>query len=156
TQGDAASVARIVADDSTESQPFNAAYGPANYTVSGDQGTFTQTAGSGPLTFTDASNNSPVSLLPEKSLAPGPTLTLRYTASFTNAALGLAAGTSLRVEALVSFGNAGERGGSGASAANLDINGNGVIDADEAHVRTVACRSGQSLPPATTSNDSVT
>ena len=59
-------------------------------------------------------------------------MTLLYTASFNNTVLGLAAGAQVRVEVIVSFGNAGPRGGSGASAKNIDINGNGLPDTDEA------------------------
>jgi hypothetical protein len=47
---------------------------------------------------------------------------------------------------LVTFGNAGSRGSGGASAANLDINGNGSIDADEAWVRSVPTRRTENVP----------
>jgi len=58
TLGDAATTANVVAAGSAESQPFNAAFGAGNYTVSGTRGTFSETSGSGPLNFTDASNNT--------------------------------------------------------------------------------------------------
>jgi hypothetical protein len=81
---------------------------------------------------------------------------LLYNASFKTAIL--TAGTAYRVETLVTFGNAGLRGGSGATADNIDINGNGTVDQDEAHVRTVPCRI--TLPPLPAApdecNDSVT
>jgi hypothetical protein len=156
TSGDAATTARIVAAASAENPVVNAALGAANYTVSGAQGTFAETAGSGALEFTDASSNTIFSLTPQISLAPGASITLLYTASFNNTALGLAAGTQVRSEALVTFGNAGLRGGSGATAANIDANGNGTIDADEANVRTVPCRISREVPALKKGNDSVT
>jgi len=52
----------------------------------------------------------------------------------------LVPGTSYRVEALVTFGNAGLRGGGGATASSIDVDGNGSLSADEANVRTVPCR----------------
>ena len=156
TSGDAATSARIVATGSAENPVVNAALGASNYTMSGAQGTFIETAGSGSLEFTDASSNTVFSLTPQVSLAPGASITLLYTASFNNTVLGLAAGTQVRSEALVTFGNAGLRGGSGASAANIDINGNGTIDADEANVRTVPCRVSKEVPPLKKGNDTVT
>ena len=156
TNGDAATTGKIVAAASAENYAINAAFGPPNYTVSGAQGTFVETPGSGPLGFTDASNNTVFSLTPQVSLAPGNSITLLYTATFNNSVLGLAAGTQVRSEALVTFGNAGLRGGSGASAANIDINGNGAIDTDEANVRTVPCRVSREVPPLKQGNASVT
>src|SRR5437867_2132546 len=57
TSGDTATSAKIVAAGSQENPATNAAWGTGNYTVSGAQGTFTETAGkSGALEFKDASN----------------------------------------------------------------------------------------------------
>ncbi|MFL6261661.1 MAG: hypothetical protein ACJ76Y_18345 [Thermoanaerobaculia bacterium] len=156
TNGNAATVGNIVASASAESASVNAAFGPPNYTVSGARGTFTETAGSGALELTDAGSNTVFSLSPQLSLAPGASITLLYTAQFNNSVLGLAPGAQVRSEALVTFGNAGLRGGSGASAANIDINGNAVIDADEANVRTVPCRVSRTVPPLKAGNASVT
>jgi len=156
TSGNAATAGNIVASASAESASVNAAFGPPNYTVSGARGTFVETAGSGALEFTDAGSNTIFSLSPQLSLAPGAAITLLYTAQFNNTVLGLAPGTQVRSEALVTFGNAGLRGGSGASAANIDANGNGTIDADEANVRTVPCRVSRTVPPLKAGNDSVT
>jgi hypothetical protein len=156
TSGDAATTGRIVAAASAENPVTNAAFGAANYTVSGAQGTFVETAGSGSLEFTDASSNTIFSLTPQVSLAPGASITLLYTASFNNTALGLAAGTQVRTEALVTFGNSGLRGGSGSTASNIDANGNGTIDTDEANVRTVPCRITRDVPPLKKGNDTVT
>ena len=62
-----------------------------------------------------------------------------------------------RVEALVTFGNAGGRGGGGSVGNNIDINGNGSIDTDEANVRTVPSRIALAALPASPDqcNDSV-
>ena len=138
TNGDGATSAKIVAAGSQENPATNAAWGTNNYTVTGAQGTFVETSGSGPLSFTDASNNTVFSLVPQLSLAPNQSITLLYSASFSTTIL--SAGTAYRVEALVSFGNAGGRGGSGATGTSIDINGNSVIDTDELHVRTVPSR----------------
>jgi hypothetical protein len=156
TSGDAATAANIVAAASAESATVNAAFGPPNYTVSGASGTFMETAGSGPLEFTDASSNTIFSLSPQVSLAPGASITLLYTATFDNSVLGLPVGTQVRTEALVSFGNAGARGGGGSTASNIDVNGNGTIDADEANVRTVPCRVTRDVPALKEGNASVT
>jgi hypothetical protein len=139
TNGDGATSANIVAAGSQENVATNAAWGTNNYTVSGARGTFSETPGkSGALSFTDASDNSVFSLVPQLSLAPNQSITLLYSASFSTSIL--SAGTAYRVEALVSFGNAGGRGGSGATGSSIDINGNGVVDTDELHVRTVPSR----------------
>jgi hypothetical protein len=84
-------------------------------------------------------------------------ITLLYDASFNISVLP-PVGTQMRVEALVTFGNAGGRGGSGSTGTNIDINGNGVIDTDEANVRTVPSRIALAALPATPDecNDSVT
>lgn len=66
-----ATSANVVTGGSAESQPFNAAFGAGNYTVSGAMGTFTETAGSGALEFTDASNNTLFSLEPQPVIPVG-------------------------------------------------------------------------------------
>lgn len=157
TNGDAATTANIVAAGSQENAATNAAWLTNNYTVAGAKGIFTETAGSGPLEFTDASDNTVFSLVPQPSIAPGASITLLYDATFSTSVLP-PAGTAMRVEALVTFGNAGGRGGSGSTATNIDVNGNGVIDTDEANVRTVPSRiTLAALPNAPDEcNDSVT
>ena len=154
--GDAATSVNIVAAASAESADCNALQGAANYTVSGATGVFIETASSGKLEFTDASTNTPWSLNPQQSLAPNESVTLLYVATFNNNVLGLPVDSNVRAEVIVSFGNAGPRGGSGASAANVDINGNSVTDTDETLVRSVACRVSQSVPALIAGNDSVT
>jgi hypothetical protein len=156
TNGDAATAANVVAAASSESAAVNAAFGPPNYTVSGAAGRFVETGGSGPLEFTDASSNTIFSLSPQVSLAPGASITLLYTATFNNSVLGLPVGTQVRTEAMVTFGNAGARGGGGSTATNIDVNGNGTIDTDEANVRTVPCRVTRDVPALKEGNNSVT
>ena len=177
--------ANIVAAASQEVQACNASLqGASNYLVSGAQGTFKETPGSGFVEFTDASNNSLFSLVPQPVIAVGASITLLYHADFNIAstadpnppagAVLLAPGTSLRVEAIVSFGNSGARGGSGSSANNIDVNGDSVLDSvagddllvdqlgaddgDEKNVRSVPCRTTMPALPATPTeaNDSVT
>jgi hypothetical protein len=146
TNGDAATSAKILASASQEDPDLNAPpTGPGNYTVSGLVGTFTETAGSGSLKFFDTSNN-PVSLVPQIVIQPGQTLNLRYNAGFNNTVLNIPAGASVRVEFIVTFGNAGPRGGSGASAQCVDINGNGAVDADERYIRSVPFRVSLKTP----------
>ena len=126
TQGDAATVA---------------------HTASGD---VSENAASGSLGFTDAHNNSLFSLVPEVQIAPGARVTLDFTASFDNNVLALAHGTKVRGYVAVSFGN------HGSGAPNVDINGNGVIDADEQYVKTVEERDEERVPCATTGNTTAT
>lgn len=155
TNGDAATAAQLVAAGSQENAAANAAWGTNNYTVSGAKGTFSETSCSGSLEFTDASNNTAFSLVPQPSIPVGGSVTLLYHADFDISCLP-SVGTTLRVEAIVTFGNAGARGGSGATGSNIDISGNGQLDADEAKVRSVPCRVtlGALLPPQE-ANDSV-
>ena len=133
TNGDAATSAKIASAASQE------VTNGLNYVKTGQIGDFTETSGSGALEFTDASSNTVFSLSPQAVIPAGGSITLLYTAVFQTNVLP-PAGESLRVESIVSFGNAGGRGGSGASTSNLDINGNGTIDADEANIRSVPCR----------------
>jgi hypothetical protein len=151
--GDAATVGNIVASSSAENAAANAAVGAGNYTTSSPRGTFTETAGSGSLEFTDAGNNTAFSISPQISIPAATTVNLLFTANFN---LDVPAGTLLRAEVLVTFGNSGARGGSGASAQNIDVNGNGSIDGDEANVRTVPIRITQALGGLQAGNDSVT
>ena len=80
---------------------------------------------------------------------------LRYTATFDATVLQVVPGDTVRLEAIVSFGNSGGRGDGGASCSNVDINGNGFLDADEANVRSVPCRSTWLVPVLERSNSSV-
>lgn len=157
TQGDAAMQANIVAAASTENATANASSNsPATYTILGQTGNFRKNAGSGSLQFTDVSDNSIFSLVPGKTIKPGETVTLLFSATFDNSVLKIADSTLLRTEMIVSFGNTGSRGGSGASGSNIDISGNGTIGSDEAYVRSVPTRVTRSLPKLVPCNNSVT
>jgi hypothetical protein len=119
TQGDNATLAHIYSGASSEGLD-----------------TFSENTASGKLLFMDASTNTIFSLVPQKTIGAGETVTLLFSAAFDNNLLNLPVGTPVRAEIIVSFGNATA---SGASASNIDINGNGLIDTDEAH-RSAACR----------------
>src|SRR6185369_17416279 len=93
-----------------------------------------------------------------QTIPVGGAVTLNFKAAFAadNIFPALNPGESLRTEVLVSFGNSGNRGGSGASGSNIDINGNGVnTDADEKNVRTVPTRLTYPVPTLQLCNDSV-
>jgi hypothetical protein len=136
TSGDAATVAHIDPKASSE-----------------NKATFTENSASGQLQFEDANNNTVFSLQPEKTIAPGATVSLLFSATFDNNVLGLAVGRAVRAEVIVSFGNAGAQP---PSAPNTDINGNGIIDPDEAWVRSIPTRLGLTVPAQTPDNSTVT
>ena len=134
TNDDAATSAKVVASASSE-----------------NKSSFTENSASGSLLFMDASTNTVFSLVPQVIIAPGATKTLLFTASYNNNILGLSTGTQIRTEIIVSFGNAAQN-----QAPNIDINGNGVIDADEARVAQRANAPGASVPESTPGNSTVT
>jgi len=136
THGDAATTAHVDPDKSSQ-----------------HIATFTENAASGRLQFMDAKTNTVFSLVPEVTVAPGATIGLLFSAAFDNYVLALAAGTPTRTEVLVSFGDAAPKA---PSAPNIDINGNGVIDADEAWVRTVSTLIEKHVPAPQAANTSVT
>ena len=155
--GDPATSANIVANGSAENVGCNAVQGPQNYVVSGAKGTFTETAASGELKFIDADSNDEWAITPEQVIPPGGTVNLFFSAKFDNDVLNFPDGQSLRVEAIVTFGNAGGRGGSGATATNIDIDGSGgPLSPDEANVRSVPARVAKNLPALLQCNDQVT
>jgi hypothetical protein len=139
TLGDAATTARVVATASSEGLT-----------------TFSENAASGALDFTDADNNTLFSLVPQQVIAPGASVDLVYQATFNNSVLNIPAGEQTRLEVIVTFGNAGARGGSGASAQNIDTNGNGILDRDEANVRSVPSRITKAVPALEEGNKTVT
>lgn len=152
TNGDAATTANIVAAGSQENATVNqSAVGAHNYTVSGAKGTFVEGATSGSLEFTDCDGNTLFSLKPDFTLPVGASVTLLYKATFDVSALTLA--KDFRVEALVSFANAGARGGSGASATDIDVDGNGSL---EKYVRTVPARISRQVGPLEECNATAT
>jgi hypothetical protein len=129
TSGDAATTAHIFSQASSEGRSV-----------------WAENGASGSLQFTDANTNTLFSLVPEVTIPQGATVPLLFEATFDNNVLHLASGTAVRAEVIVSFGNHGSHGNAGA---NIDINGNGVIDADEAYVRSVPARLGLAVPAQT-------
>ena len=157
TNNDTATSAKIVNSASQENAAWNGQWNsPATYATSGQQGTFSENAGSGPIEFTDASNNTIWSLVPQQTIPGNQAVDLLYSATFNNSVLQIPVGASVRAEIIVTFGNSGRRGGSGSSANNIDINGNGSIDPDEANVRSVPDRQTRTIPALEACNDSVT
>ena len=118
-----------------------------------NRSTFTENAASGPLVFTDATTNSAFALVPQVTIPAKTTKKLRFSATFDNKVLKIPTYSLVRAEILVSFGNAKS---GGASAHNIDINGNGIIDADERWIRTVDDRIITWVPPKQPSNSTVT
>ena len=135
TQDDAATAAQVSPKASSE-----------------QRSSFTESAASGSLLFTDATTNSAFALVPQVTIPPKSHKKLLFSASFDNNVLDLAVGTLVRAEIIVSFGNAKANG---SSSPNVDINGNGMIDADEAWVQSVSSRIGENIPPQTPSNTTV-
>jgi len=109
-------------------------------------GQFCENAGSGTLQFTDRDTNAVFSLVPRATITPGDSVPLLYTATFSPFSVGVQPGELVRVELLVTFGNAREQGGHGSLCENIDMSGDGALQPDEADVRTVACRSVRTIP----------
>jgi hypothetical protein len=144
--GDAATSANVVAAATDTQVGFN-------YIASGPQGTFKENAASGALEFTDLDDNTVWALTPEKTIPPGATVNLLFRAKFDNFTMNIPVGEQVRSEIIVSFGNAGNRGNGGASATNIDINGDG---SPEALVRSVPTRLTRNVPALEACNDTVT
>lgn len=91
-----------------------------------------------------ASGSLAVAISPTVVVGGNSTVTLPFTAAFDNDVLDIAAGTAVRAEILVTFGNAG----GGNTPASVDINGNGVVDSTEARVDGVATLLGDKVVAA--------
>ncbi len=136
THGDAATHANVVANASTEHHT-----------------SFTENSASGALAFMNARTDTVFSLVPEVSVPAHTKIRLLFSARFDNTVLHLAPGTKAHIEAIVTFGNAA--GGQAQTDDNVDINGNGVIDPDEAKVRSVNTEIDKQVPSVTAANTSV-
>ena len=112
-------------------------------------GTYQINAASGALTFVDADTQTPYLLSPEQTVAPGKTLNLLFTATYNASALAISPGAPIQVEALVSTGGGG-------FAHNIDIDGDGVIESNEAFVETSELALPGSFPAPLAGNGSVT
>jgi hypothetical protein len=130
------------------------ACGPGNYTTSpipnakALMGTFITTSGSGALAF-DYSPSIPVFAIgePNNVIPAGDTRTFIYQATFDNSNILLNPGDQIRTETIVTFGNAGARGGSGASAPGFEIDGGGLLDTADIplYVRSVPTRTSMQV-----------
>jgi hypothetical protein len=140
----------VVADATQDDAATSANVNPKP--TSENKSTFTENSASGSLLFTDATTNSAFALVPQVTVAPGEVKKLLFTATYDNAVLNLAVGTATRAEILVSFGNA-KAGGT--SAANIDINGNGIVDSDEAWIQTIDAHPAATVPAGTPANTNV-
>lgn len=129
-------------DDATTAKIHSAA-------SSEGKGSFSESTASGKLEFMDATSNTVFSLVPEVTIAPGSSRALLFQATYNNNVLHLATGSAIRAEVIVSFGNATA---SGNSTPNVDINGNGQIDWDEARIRSVPTRLSLTVPAQTAGN----
>jgi hypothetical protein len=148
TSGDGATCCNIVASASQEKA------NSYDYAISGKKGTFRETSGvSGSLEFTDADSNTVWAMVPQPVIPPGDYVTLKWVAKFDGSATALSGVTKVRAEIIVTFGNAGARGGSGSTAGNIDANGNGSIGSDEANVRSVPSRLTLDVPAAETCHE---
>ncbi len=136
TQNDAATTAHVVAHACSEHVDV-----------------FTENAASGHLVFMDATSNTVFSLVPEKTIPAKTSVPLLFSATFDNSTLDLDVGADVRVEVIVTFGNSGNNAD---SASHVDINGNGAIDADEDHVRSVATHHAVTVPAVTHVNQTPT
>lgn len=108
------------------------------------------------LKFFDMDNHNTITAFknPElHSLGPAEIKGLVFEALFDSEAISAVVGENLRVECLVTFDNAGARGGSGASAANIDVDGDG---APEAFSRTIKYRKDFQVGAAEECNTSAT
>ena len=132
TSDDAATSAHVVASSCTEHVEI-----------------FNENTASGHLVFMDATNNTVFSLVPEKTVPARSSIPLLFSASFDNSVLKLAVGSQLQAEVIVTFGNSGEHD----SAHDVDINGNGTIDADEDAVRSVETTHDVKVPQITNNNN---
>lgn len=144
-------VSSVVADGTQDDDATTANI--AKKASSENRSTFTENSASGSLLFTDATTNSAFALVPQVTIPAKTIQKLRFSASFDNNVLELAAGTQVRAEIIVSFGNA--RAG-GTSTPSVDINGNGIIDGDELWIQSVQSRIVTAVPAQQPSNSMVT
>ncbi len=140
--GNSATGVNIVASATSESSGNNALYIEENLA-------------SGNIEFFNLETNSVFSLETNGVISPGATVTLAYIATFNNTILNIPVGGSIRAETIVTFGNAGDRGGSGAVGNNIDINGDVLVDSTETNVRSVPSRTTLIVPQLVESNNTV-
>lgn len=118
-------------------------------------GSFTENAASGKLELTDADNNTLWAITPEKVIPQGQTVNLLFSAVFNNTILDIKVDEQIRAEIIVSFGNSGSRSDK-SSCSNVDISGDGIVDIDEAYVRSVPTRITVAIPALNNCNSAPT
>ena len=138
THDDGATFAHVVQNASTE-----------NHT------TFSENAASGHLKFMNRKLDTVFALVPQQKIPANSTVPLNFTATFHNSVLNLAVGTKAHIEVIVTFGN-NAAGGPNLTDTNVDINGNGIIDPDEAKVRSVSTEIDKTVQADEIANSSVT
>jgi len=161
TNGDDATTANVV---KAATEASNCATPATTPYAQGGQQTYTSSSGicklseragcSGPIEFRTLAGNTIFSMVPSFTIAPGQTVDLIYTTSFLNPEQ--VTGGDFKLEILVTFANAGNRGSGGASSTvPVDVNGNGYIDNvagggdyPEKYVRSVPIRIGKLTIPA--------
>lgn len=149
--GNASKSDNIVAAASQEIVDANQSCGAKNYTTQtilgakALEGTFIATPGAGTIQFDTVGNT----FFAEDNniIQAGQVVTFTYQATFDNTVLKIPAGAQIRSETIVTFGNAGARGGSGASAPGFDIDGTDDAGQDDgAFVRSVPTRTSLNVP----------
>ncbi len=116
---------------------------------------FSENSASGKLDVLDSSFNNLFSAVPRAQVDGESTKDLLFVAAFNNTVLGIPQGEQIYLEVVVSFGNAQAGGYGGASGQNIDIDGNSVVDSDEANVATRADDFLRCVPALEKCNDSV-
>ncbi len=120
----------------------------------GGRGILYENEASGKLSLTDANGNTTWSLVPTKTIAAGELTSLVFNAEFNNALLTIPDNEQVRLEVIVSFGNAGSHSG-GATASHVDINGDGLVSSDEIGARSVPYFYTVTVPTITPHNATV-
>jgi|WetSurMetagenome_2_1015567.scaffolds.fasta_scaffold30269_3 hypothetical protein len=90
-------------------------------------------ANGAPVTLTESLASGSLRLSTPGRIPAYTTVILQFTASFDNHVLALPTGTPVRAEIIITHGNAGT---GNASVADVDIDGSGTIDPDEAWVKS--------------------
>ncbi|MEO8698550.1 MAG: hypothetical protein ABI867_00870 [Kofleriaceae bacterium] len=138
TQGDGATSANVVGANTTE-----------------HQNVFSENAASGTLSFMDRRYNTMFSLVPEATIQPWTDLPLLFSAAYDTNVLLLAQNARVRFEVVITFGNH-PLGGPNHTDENVDINGNGIVDADEHKVRSIIGLFEKSVPATQAANATLT
>ena len=134
--------------DSLSVDVADATIGDAAVQVRNSAGVFKQNTASKFLEF--MIGDSMAFINPEQVVTPGGTVDLRVCGQFNNNILGLVPGDILQAQLLIAYGNAAD-----VRAFNVDINGNGIIDADEAQVGHKFILAKQALPATINTDDAV-